>query len=189
MPYNLKQLAEAIENLRSIGFDGVIVGSTTLHLALKRGELEDDVDLFVTSCSPFMEEDRLREEAHRRGWSVGYTELGTPAVIMNIDGSDIRVELYENIHDFYIPEEVLKLCTRRITVSGTAIHHLAVDCWLILKARRGSEQDLETLLTVKRLVSKHVIRLDHSLMKRVLELYEDDKGYILSRLRSVGLAP
>ncbi|RLG86106.1 MAG: nucleotidyltransferase [Thermoprotei archaeon] len=189
MTYTIKQLAKAIESLRSIGFDGVVIGSTVLHLALKSGELEDDIDLFVTSCSPFMEEDRLRAEASRRGWSVGYTELGTPAVSMNIDGRDIRVELYENIYDFYIPEEVLKICTRRITVEGTPVHHLALDCWVVLKARRGSEGDMEALLTIKRLISRRVLRLDTSLMKRVLELYGEDKNFILSRLKGVGLAP
>jgi len=172
--------------LRKEGIDGIIIGSTVLGLALKKREFEDDIDLFTTSLSPLVDEERIREIASRNGWSVGYTELGTPSITLNVDGSDIRVDLYENIMDFYIPQQALDVCRRSLAIEGTEIKFVALECWLVFKARRGAQSDINALTEVKRLEDDRVVKLDLNLMKRVIELYEEDAHYILDRLRACG---
>ncbi len=148
--------------------------------------MEDDVDLFVTSLSPLLDEDIIRAKAYENGWSVGQTELGTPALIVHVDDVDIRVDLYENIHDFYIPSEALDACRRSITVEGVNIVFVAPECWAVFKAKRGANKDMYDLSVLKSLVDRGDLELDISLIKKVAELYEDETRFIFDRLRSVG---
>ncbi len=184
--YTVKQLAKAIELLQSEGIDGFIVGSTVVQLALRRKELEDDVDLFVTSISPLLDEDLIRSIAYRHGWSVGYTELGTPSISMRINSAEIRVDLYENIMDFYIPTQALEVCRRSIVVEGVEIKHVAPECWAVFKAKRGAISDKNELAELRRLEEEGYIKLDRNLMKAVASLYEEDEKHIINTLRSVG---
>ncbi len=184
--YTLAQLAKAINQLREEGIDGIIVGGTCIHITLRRSELEEDVDLFVTSLSPFIEEERIRSTAYRRGWRVGLTELGTVSLILNIEGNEIQIELYENVHDFYIPDEALRICRRSISIHGVDINYIAPECWAVFKAKRGSNQDMYALSKLHELAELGEIKLDISLMKKVAGLYEDEARYIFDRLRSAG---
>ena len=163
-----------------------MIGNTCLNLALKQREFEDDIDLFVTSLSPLIDEDKIRESAYRNGWSVGFTELGTLSLVLNIENTDIKVDLYENIHDFYIPNEALDICKRRIVVEGTEINYVAVECWAVFKAKRGSNQDLFSLSKLKVFVDEGEIKLDLGLMRKIAELYEDESRFIYDRLRALG---
>ncbi len=153
---------------------------------MKKRELEDDVDIFTTTLSPFVEEDIIRSVADKYGWSVGYTELGTPSLSVRIEDVEVRVDLYENIMDFYIPSEALNVCKRSIVVEGIEIKHVAPECWAVFKAKRGAISDLNELAELKRLEDEGSIKLDRSLMKNVAALYEDEEKYILDRLKSLG---
>jgi len=185
--FTIEHLAKAIEILRREGIDGYIIGDTVLWLALKKREFEDDIDLFTTSISPFVDEDLVRSIAYRNGWSVGYTELGTPSITMRVDDIELRVDLYENIMDFYIPHEALNLCRKSVVVGNTEIKYVAVECWAVFKAKRGATTDMNDLAMLKQLVEYRSIEIDRSLLKHVVELYEDEARYIVDRLRSVGL--
>jgi len=88
--------------------------------------------------------------------------------------------------DFYIPQQALDVCRRSITVEGTEIKFVALECWLVFKARRGAQSDINALTEVKRLEDDRIVKLDYNLMKRVIELYEEDSHYIVDRLRSCG---
>ena len=175
-----------IVQLRNEGIDGIIIGNTCIYLTLRQSDLEDDVDLFVTSFSPLIEEERVRAIASQRGWRVGLTELGTPSLILNIDDIEIRVELYENIHDFYIPTEALDLCRRKLTLTGTDITFVAPECWAVFKAKRGSGQDMYALSRLYELYQLGELRLDLVLMKKIAQFYEDEAQYIIDRLQSIG---
>ncbi len=153
---------------------------------MKKKELEGDIDLFATTISPLVDEDRIREIAYRNGWSVGYTELGTPSITMNIDGVDVRVDLYENILDFYIPSQFFDVCKRSICVEGVDIAYIAVECWAVLKAKRGSYSDLAALSMLKQFVDSKELAFDLNLVKNVSKMFEEEEKYILDRLRSVG---
>ncbi len=184
--FTLKELSKAISMLREEGIDGYIIGDTVLGLTMKKREFEGDVDLFTTSISPFVEEDLVRTIADKHGWTVGYTELGTPSITLRVNSNEIRVDLYENIMDFYIPLEALSMCRKSIVVESTEIRYVAVECWAVFKAKRGAMTDMNDLATLKQMVDEGVLKLDRSLLKSVIELYEDESRYIVDRLRSLG---
>ncbi len=97
------------------------------------------------------------------------------------------MELYENILDFYIPSESIDICRQNIEVDGTEITYVAVECWIVLKARRGSDKDVASLSTIKQLVDEGTLSIDRTLLEKMIELYEDDKRYIYNRLKSLNL--
>lgn len=188
MPYTLKHLSKALKMLVEEGIKGIIIGSTSLDLALNKKTFEGDVDLFTTTISPILDSERIYSISARRGWENGVTEIGTPSIIINFNGAEISVELFENVMDFYIPSEALELCKQRLSYEGTEIEYVAVECWVVFKARRGASQDLAAISLVKELVEKGELELNLELMKKVVELYEEDSYYILDRLRGLGFA-
>lgn len=184
--FTLKHIAKAIAKLRELGIDGIIIGSTCIDIILER-VCEGDIDLFTTSLSPLLEENKIRQIAYTQGWSTGTTELGTPSITMNIDDIDITVELYENIMDFYIPLESLSLCKRSTVVEGVNINYIAPECWVVFKARRGSGKDMMELAILKQMIEEGSLIVDKSLIKKVIDLYEEDKPYIVERLKTLKL--
>ncbi|MEM1541354.1 MAG: nucleotidyltransferase [Ignisphaera sp.] len=183
----MRHVAKVLAQLKDIGIDGIIIGSTCLSIALGNTDIEGDIDLFTTSVSPFFDGERIRQIAYQKGWSTGITELGTPSITLNVDEVDITVELYENILDFYIPSESIDICRQNIEVDGTEITYVAVECWIVLKARRGSDKDVASLSTIKQLVDEGTLSIDRTLLEKMIELYEDDKRYIYNRLKSLNL--
>ncbi|MEM0153539.1 MAG: nucleotidyltransferase [Ignisphaera sp.] len=184
--YTFKHIAKAIEILRNIGIDGIIIGSTCLDFVVDRKSIEGDIDLFVTSLSLIMEEEKIYSVAEENSWAIGTTSLGTPSITMNIYGSDITVDLYENVMDFYIPAEVIDLCKRIQNIDGVEVAYTAIECWMVLKARRGADQDIAMLSTIKELYDRNEINLDLNLVKKIIEIYEEDSKYIYNRLRGLG---
>lgn len=172
--------------LRSIGVEGILIGSTCLDITLNRRSVEGDLDIFVTSLSLMMEEERVHRAAEENSWSIGTTTLGTPSITMSVYGSDITVDLYENVMDFYIPADVMDLCRRIQIIDGVEVAYVAVECWIVFKARRGADQDISMLSRIKELYDRDELKLDLGLVKRVIDLYEEDSKYIYDRLRSLG---
>uniref|UniRef100_A0A7C4H5F9 Nucleotidyltransferase n=1 Tax=Ignisphaera aggregans TaxID=334771 RepID=A0A7C4H5F9_9CREN len=185
--YTIKHVAKVLKQLKDVGIEGIIIGSTCLSIALGNIDIEGDIDLFTTSISPFFDEERIRQIAYQKGWSTGTTELGTPSIILNVEGIDITVELYENILDFYIPSESIDICRQSIEVDGTEITYVAVECWIVFKARRGSDRDILSLSTIKQFVDEGVLPINKTLLEKMIELYEDDKRYIYNRLKNLNL--
>lgn len=165
----------------------MIIGSTCLSITLGNTEIEEDIDLFTTSISPVLDEEKIRQIAYQREWSTGTTDLGTPSITLNVDGIDITVELYENILDFYIPQESIDICKRSLDVNGLRIDYIALECWIIFKARRGSDKDISSLSLIKQLIDEGVLNIDRTIIEKVTNLYEDDMKYITNRLKSLGI--
>jgi len=172
--------------LRTVGIDGIIIGSTCIDIALDRPS-EEDLDLFTTSISPLIEEYKIRQLAYEHGWSTGTTELGTPSITINLGDVDITVELYENIMDFYIPEEALNLCKQSTIIDEVPLYYVAPECWVVFKARRGSSKDMADLSMVRHMVSEGMLKINKTMIENVVNLFEEDKDYIINRLRTVNI--
>ncbi|RLG88758.1 MAG: nucleotidyltransferase [Thermoprotei archaeon] len=185
MGYTLLELAEVIEVLREKGIDGVIIGSTVLAVTIGAKELEDDVDLFVTSFSPTIEEQKIRDVAKELGWDLGRTGIDTLSIIARKGDKEIVIELYENIYDFYVPSHVINNA-RRVRISGRRLKLIRIEDYILLKARRGSEFDLEDLRVMRSMISSRELRIDEGYLKKsLLNFPEEDRSLIISRLRSV----
>ncbi len=148
---------------------------------------EGDIDLFVTSTSPLLEANKINEIAREKGWSIGVTTLGTPSITMTVNDEEVVVELFENIMDFYIPQELIELCKQEYEISGEKISCISKECWMVLKARRGSNQDLAKLSMVIELAKKNDIKIDKNKLRNAIELFQDESLHIYERLKNLGL--
>ncbi len=187
MTYTLDDLAWILRVLQEEGFKFVVIGSTVLYLELRATKLEDDIDLFALEPSPLVEEDFYREKAYKHGWTLAQTVLGTPKfVVRTPSGAEVIVEFYENIHDFYIPPEILESApTKRIR--GVAVKVLRPEDYVVLKAKAGREVDMEDLRIVWEYVEEGKLKLNERIIKQDVEyLPEEDKPLVVRRLRSIG---
>lgn len=188
MPYGVECLAEVLRRLGGEGVKGVIIGSTVYALRLGVRELEDDVDLFTTTISPVFDEDLILEVAERIGCRVGSTEWGTPSLECVL-GSEcvIVVELYENIHDLYVPPEMLE-GAETVEIEGVEVKVLRLEDYILLKARAGREQDLETLSYISDLIKNKALKVDFKTLKERLNLFdEDEQKLVIRRLSATGV--
>ncbi|MEL9929320.1 MAG: nucleotidyltransferase [Sulfolobales archaeon] len=185
MVYELEDLSELFSYLESLGVRLAIIGSTSLQYHMGIRKFEDDLDLFVYEGSLLLEEERLRSDLARLGWDVGLTEFSTPKVIMRRGDEEIEVELYENIHDFYIPLELIERA-RDITVKDHRLKILLPEQYLVLKARAGRDKDLEDLRVYSDMIKEGKLRISISLIRENASLFEEER-IIISRLRSSGI--
>ena len=188
MPYGIDCLAEVLRRLGDEGVRGVIIGSTVYALKLGVRELEDDVDLFTTTISPVFDEDLILEVAERIGCRVGSTEWSTPSLECVLSSECvIVVELYENIHDLYVPPEMLEEA-ETVEIEGIEVKILRIEDYILLKARAGREQDLETLSYISDLIRNKALKVDFKTLKERLNLFDEDEQKLISRrLSAVGI--
>ena len=187
MVYSTKDMAKALKELIGEGVDFVIVGDTIVQLEMGKKSLKGDVDLFIINPSPFVEEDFYRALAEKHGWYFSYTDLGTPRLIAHVDGKDIELELYENIHDFYIPIEIINEA-RKIKLHGIDVKLLHVEDYVLLKARAGSPDDIEKLSKVLGELKKEGIKLNTRILRQHLRYFPDeDRQVIVNRISSLGV--
>jgi predicted nucleotidyltransferase len=179
--FSLDDLAVIMGRIVEAGIDAVVIGGTAVQLALKSRRLEGDLDLFALSPSPLLEEEVYRGLADRMGWDYSYTDLGTPRLLARVRGEEIPVEFYENIHDFYVPREILEEAAS-IRVRGLRIRVIGVEDHLVLKARAGGERDLARL---RELASNPRLRVDPRRLRERAGLFEEEQ-VILRRLRDAG---
>jgi len=186
LTYGLRDLAGIIDKLRSRGFKGVVIGSTVIQLYLGSKKLEDDVDFFALEPSPLIEEDFYRGIASEHGWGFSYTELGTPRLIVRLPRGEVVLEFYENIHDFYIPEEMLRRAPVE-RVQGVPVQHLLKEDYVVLKAKAGRNKDIQDLRRIYSLYKTGRLKLDARLLREALQLLpEDDARLAAKRLKSIG---
>ncbi len=187
LPYSVNVLADILKIIKNSGIDFVVIGDTVVFLELRYKKLEGDIDLFVTNMSPFVEEENIRSIVEERGWGFSYTDIGTPRIIVSSSEGDIVVELYENIHDFYIPEEIL-LSSKKIKLKDTEINVLHVEDYILLKARAGGPEDLEKLAKILELLNNKKYKINQRLIKSHLEYFpEEERSLIVSRIKALGV--
>ncbi|MCE4624723.1 MAG: nucleotidyltransferase [Desulfurococcales archaeon] len=179
-----KEFAQALRKLLDSGFRFTVIGGSVVELELGSRDLGDDIDLFAEAPSPVIEEEEYYRVAEENGWVIGQTWLGTPRVIVRVDQAEVPVEFYDNIYDFYVPEEILR-DARKIRVSGVTVRAVRVEDHIVLKANAGRRSDMERLQEIARLVKKGKLQVDVKRIQWAAELFDDRKG-ILNRLRSAG---
>ncbi len=187
MVFSRECLAEAIRSLREKGIDGVIIGSTTYMLKAGFKEFEDDVDLFTTSISPSFDDELVFQVANELGCFTGQTEWGTPQLRCPIESCDLIIELYENMFDFYVPEEMISNAETYV-IKGVKVKALRVEDYLTLKAKAGRQEDLEDLQFLADLIKAGKLKINKNLILSRLKLFEEyEEKLILRRLREAGI--
>lgn len=179
--FSLDDLAIIMGKIVEAGIESVVIGGTVVQLALRSKRFEGDLDLFALDPSPLLEEEVYRGLAEREGWGYSYTDLGTPRLLARIRRVEVPVEFYENIHDFYVPMEILDGAAG-IRVRGLRIKVIGVEDYLVLKARAGGERDLARL---RELASNPRLRIDARRLRSRAGLFEEEQ-VILRRLRDAG---
>ena len=187
MAYKLSDLAWLLGRLQEHGVRGVVVGSTVIELELRRKRFEDDVDIFALEPSPLVEEDFYRGIAEQEGWEMSYTALGTPKLVAKLpSGEEVIVEFYENIYDYYIPQEMLEEATKK-RLGKVEYRFLRPEYYVVLKAKAAREADIEDLRIIREYIEEGKLKLDGRLIKRGVELLpEEDRGFVSKKLRELG---
>lgn len=178
--FSSRALGKMIDLLRARGVDGVIIGSTSVELALRRESFEGDVDLLVTSTSILANYGVLEELARGYGCTLGATWLGTPSITCFIEDEEVTVDLYENLHDFYIPDEIVENSVV-YNVLGTKVKAIRPEGYIVLKAVAGRSEDLEVLRRIGEIIRRRELRVDRGLIESTAELFGEAR-IILRRL-------
>ena len=181
MGFSVDDLVSVLRVFIDRGVRFVVIGDTSVQLALKKRVLEGDVDLFVIEPSVLVDEEVFREIAFENGWEYGSTEIGTPRIIARTGSGDIVLELYENFMDIVVPEKILEN-SKSISISNVKIKVLYPEQYFVLKARQGVDlHKLEKYL-------RELKRIDHRLLRESLEEFpRDEQELIIERLKSIGL--
>ncbi len=179
-----KAFAEAVRSLLDEGFRFTVIGGSVVELALGRRDLGDDIDVFGEKPSPVVEEEEYARVAEERGWTLGQTWLGTPRLLLRAGNEEIPVEFYDNIYDFYVPEEILARAGKT-RVSGVTVRMVSLEDHIVLKANAGRGSDIERLKEIARLANKGKLSVNPEKLREAASLF-DDEQVILRRLRDAG---
>jgi len=163
-------LGKVIELLRHEGVDGVIIGSTAVDLALRKDSFEGDIDMFVTSLSLLANYGILEEFARKYGCVLGSTWLGTPNITCFIEGEEVTIDFYENMFDFYVPEEIID-DSLTYEVSGVEVRAIRPEDYMVLKAVAGRDEDLEALRKVREYIENKKLKIDRKLIESRIKLF------------------
>lgn len=182
MGYKVEEVAEVLRALQEEGVDFVIIGDTSIQLALGASELEGDIDIFALEPSPLSDPDFYRELASRRGWEIGASEFGVLQLQAPTRSGYLIVDIYENFMDVEIPPEILERA-REVQIGGARAKVLPPEYYLVLKARQGV--DLDKLRDVIKQLKK---KINVKLVEEAISSYPEDEGELIrSRLEEVGL--
>jgi len=140
LSYSIKNIAFVIKKLQEKNIDAVIIGDTSIQLALGHSVFEGDLDLFVISHSPIADKEVFEKLAEEAGWEISTTELGTPSLVVPVERGNLIVELYENYMDVEIPIEILE-DTIEYRIEGVKVKAIRPEYYIVLKARQGIDLD------------------------------------------------
>jgi len=184
--YSRRVLRDLMLKLKEVGVDGVIIGSTALMLHQNLNEFEDDIDIFVTNFSPYVNEDLVRSIANKLGCDIAQTMWGTPALYCIFNDDEVTIELHENVLDLYIPESIIK-SAKELKVMDVRVKVIGIEDYIVLKARAGRDHDLEDLKIIAEMVRRGDLKVNiNNIMRRVREDFTEEEKTIVSRLREAG---
>ncbi len=187
MTYALEDLIFIMKNLIEGGVESVIIGSTAIELELRAKTLSGDLDLFPTNHFALVEEDFFRTLAFEKGWEYGHTGLGTPKYTVRGPKNQVEVEFYDNIMDFYVPEEILNEA-KTIELKGVKIRKISPEDYVVLKSRSEDPDAIDQIRGVKELADRGKIQLNVRRVKERLALFpETDVPTMRNRLRQAGI--
>jgi len=186
MSYKLEDLHDLFLYLvKKLDLKIAIIGGVVISYFLGEKEFDEDLDLFIYEGSILDKENYLREYAHEKSWEVGSTEYGLPKISLRKNESEVEIEFYENIYDFYIPLEIIER-SRDIRIRDIDLKIIYPEHQIVLKARAGGEQDIETLRLYSDLVKEGKLKISVSRIRETIMFFPDEEKLILSRLRSAG---
>ncbi len=175
-----KVLAKVLDLLGKEGLSGVLIGSTSLQLAVGMQRFDGDLDLFVTSTSVLANLGTVEEFVRRYGCLLGSTWVGTPSITCYIDGEEVVVDLYENMHDFYVPTEVLE-DSIEYEVQGVKVRAVRPEDYLVLKAVSSAMEDPDFVESLRGFLRSKKLKLSRKLVESRVQLFEDPQA-IMRRL-------
>ena len=178
-------VSKALRALLDRGFRFTVIGGTVVELALGSSDLGDDVDLFGEEPSPLFE-DEYRVVSEELGWVMGQTWLGTPRIIARVSGEDVVLEFYDNVHDFYVPEELLGRA-ERITIDDVRLRVVRLEDHIVLKAHAGRGSDMERLKEISRLARRGRLRIDRAKLLEAASFFGEERQVIVRRLEEAGI--
>lgn len=165
------------------GIGGVIIGSTVYQILLKWRELEDDVDVFATSFSPSFDEDVLLQAAEELHCLVGQNDWGMPQLRCPLRDEELSIEFFENLYDFYVPQEIID-SARRVRLGDYGGKAILLEDYLLLKAKAGRSKDIETLWFISDLLKSRKLKINKELIQEHIKLFDyDDAKLIKKRLK------
>jgi len=184
-----KILREVVAELKVNNIDAVVVGSTVVSFALGGLFKEDeDIDFFVTNRSPLLEEDLFKNIAISKGWDYTYTDYGTPRLIIPYEYGEFFVDFYENIHDFYIPEEIINNEVRKLKINKYKVKIISLEAYIVLKARIGRRVDDRDLVKIKNLIDDGYLKINKRKIMELLKYFpEEEIGMMKNRLIRKGI--
>ncbi len=180
-----EKVGDILVKIRSL-LDFVIIGDTVIDLELNKKGTESDVDLFSTSLSVFFEEDRIREFAYSSGWDFGKTPFDTPRLIIPVNDEQLQVDLYENIQDFYVPQEIIENSMLR-KIGHEKFRVIRFEDYLLLKANAFREEDEDELRTIVYLIGEGKLKIDKQYLLSHISLFSENADSIKERLNVVGI--
>ncbi|ALU11412.1 nucleotidyltransferase [Ignicoccus islandicus DSM 13165] len=187
MTYTLDDLVFIMKNLEEGGLESVIIGSTAIELELRTNKFSGDLDLFPTNHFALVEEDFFRTLAFEKGWEYGHTGLGTPKYTVRGPKSQVEVEFYDNIMDFYVPEEILNEAGT-IELQGVKIRKISPEDYVVLKSRSEDPDAIDQIRGVNELAKRGKIQLNIRKIRERLSLFpETDVPTMRNRLKQAGI--
>lgn len=181
MGFSIRELKSVLEVFINRGVDFIVIGDTVVQLAVGSPSLTGDIDLFVLKPSLIGNEEFFIQIARENNWDIGYTEIGTIKFIAKTTSGDVTVELYENMFDFNIPDEVLNDASS-INIEGLRIKVLKPEHYVVLKAKQGVDMDK------LKIVIKTLKNIDYRVVKKTIEtLPSDERAIVKGRLKNIGL--
>ncbi len=186
MNFKLDDLVYIMSKLIENDIDAVIIGGTVVELEARSKSFTGDIDLFPLKPSPIMEEGYYYEVAEKLNWDYGQTGLGTPKFVAKTESGPVEVEFYDNILDFYVPEEILK-DAKTINVKGVPIKRISVEDYLVLKSRSEVPTTIDVLRGVYELWKSGKISINLRRIKERLNLFPPEEVPTMrGRLREAG---
>ena len=187
MSYTIDDLIYVMKKLQDADLDSVIIGGTTIELELRKKNLSGDLDLFPTNHFALVEEDLFRSLAMELNWEYGHTGLGTPKMVAKGPKSQVEIEFYDNIMDFYVPQEVLDEA-KSIELKNVKIKKISPEDYVVLKSRSEDPEAIDVIRGVKVLADQKKISLNIRKIRERLQLFpETDVPTMKNRLRQAGI--
>lgn len=166
--------------------DFVIIGDTIVDISLGRKGTESDVDLFILGLSVLIDEDKIRDFAFERGWDFGKTPIDTPRIVAGIDDEQLQIDMYENIQDFFVPEDIINNSIE-VRIGKEKFKIIRLEDYILLKTNAFREEDEDELKTIIYLVGEGKLNIDKKYLESHINLFEENAKSIKDRLSLIGI--
>ncbi|AWR97356.1 nucleotidyltransferase [Acidianus sulfidivorans JP7] len=181
---SFNSIGDVLEKLQGI-IDFVIIGDTIVELTLNRKGTDSDVDLFPTNSSVFSEEEKIRQFCAENGWDYGSTPLDTPRLIVPVSEGQLQIDIYDNIQDFYVPQEIISNA-KTMKVGKKAFKVIRLEDYILLKANAYREEDEKELKDLLKIIGEKNIKIDKVYLESHIDLFEENSNSIKQRLKDIG---